>query len=55
MYLGYYGLHEALRIVLEDGLDNRFARHRKNHLALKAGVEAQKRLTEIERIVGEEQ
>lgn len=35
-----YGLHEALRIVLEDGLENRFARHRKNHLALKAGVEA---------------
>lgn len=35
-----YGLHEALRIVLEDGLENRFARHRGNHLALKAGVEA---------------
>lgn len=35
-----YGLHEALRIVLADGLENRFAKHRKNHLALKAGVEA---------------
>lgn len=35
-----YGLHEALRIVLADGLENRFARHKKNHLALKAGVEA---------------
>lgn len=35
-----YGLHEALRIVLSDGLENRFAKHRKNHLALKAGVEA---------------
>lgn len=35
-----YALHEALRIVLEDGLENRFAKHRRNHLALKAGVEA---------------
>lgn len=35
-----YGLHEALRIVLADGLENRFAKHRKNHLALKAGIEA---------------
>jgi alanine-glyoxylate transaminase/serine-glyoxylate transaminase/serine-pyruvate transaminase len=35
-----YGLHEALRIVLADGLENRFANHRRNHLALKAGVEA---------------
>lgn len=33
-----YGLHEALRIVLEEGLEARFARHRKNHLALKAGL-----------------
>jgi len=35
-----YGLHEALRIMLGEGLENRFAKHRKNHLALKAGVEA---------------
>lgn len=35
-----YALREGLRIVLEEGLDNRFARHRKNHLALKAGLEA---------------
>lgn len=35
-----YGLHEALRIVLEEGLDARFARHVRNHLALKAGLEA---------------
>jgi len=35
-----YALHEALRIVLEEGLEPRFARHRRNHLALKAGLEA---------------
>jgi alanine-glyoxylate transaminase/serine-glyoxylate transaminase/serine-pyruvate transaminase len=35
-----YALHEALRIALEEGLDARFARHRRNHLALKAGLEA---------------
>lgn len=35
-----YGLHEALRLVLEEGLAARFARHRRNHLALKAGVKA---------------
>jgi alanine-glyoxylate transaminase/serine-glyoxylate transaminase/serine-pyruvate transaminase len=35
-----YGLHEALRIVLEEGLEARFARHKRNHLALKAGVRA---------------
>ncbi len=35
-----YGLHEALRIVLEEGLDARFARHLKNHLALHAGLTA---------------
>jgi len=35
-----YGLHEALRIVLEEGLDTRFARHQKNHVALKAGIKA---------------
>ena len=35
-----FALHEALRLVLEEGLDNRFARHRKNHELLKAGLEA---------------
>src|SRR5215470_3669405 len=35
-----YGLHEALRLVLEEGLDNCFARHRLNHEALKAGLGA---------------
>ncbi len=35
-----YGLREALRIVAEEGLEARFARHRLNHLALVAGVEA---------------
>lgn len=35
-----YGLHEALRLVLEEGLENRFARHMRNHRALKAGLQA---------------
>lgn len=35
-----YALHEALRIVLEEGLDAAFARHRLNHEALKAGLAA---------------
>lgn len=35
-----YGLHEALRIVLEEGLKERFDRHLRNHLALKAGIKA---------------
>jgi len=35
-----YALHEALRLVLEEGLSSRFARHRQNHLALVAGIEA---------------
>lgn len=35
-----YGLHEALRLALEEGLEERFARHRQNHLALRAGLEA---------------
>lgn len=34
-----YALHEALRLVLEEGLDARFARHRENHLALKAALD----------------
>jgi alanine-glyoxylate transaminase/serine-glyoxylate transaminase/serine-pyruvate transaminase len=35
-----YGLREALRIIAEEGLEARFARHRLNHLALVAGLEA---------------
>jgi alanine-glyoxylate transaminase/serine-glyoxylate transaminase/serine-pyruvate transaminase len=35
-----YALYEALRLVLEEGLDARYARHRQNHEALVAGVEA---------------
>lgn len=35
-----YALHEALRIVLEEGLDARIARHERNHKALRAGLEA---------------
>lgn len=35
-----YGFREALRIIAEEGLEQRFARHRLNHLALVAGVEA---------------
>ena len=36
----FYALREALRIVYEEGLETRFERHRRNHLALVAGVEA---------------
>ncbi|MEQ9071526.1 MAG: aminotransferase class V-fold PLP-dependent enzyme, partial [Gimesia chilikensis] len=35
-----YGLHQALRLVLEEGLENRFSRHYSNHCALKAGLKA---------------
>lgn len=35
-----YGLHEALRLALVEGLENRFARHRRNHEALKSGLAA---------------
>jgi alanine-glyoxylate transaminase/serine-glyoxylate transaminase/serine-pyruvate transaminase len=35
-----YALREALRLVLEEGLEARWARHVKNHLALKAGLAA---------------
>lgn len=35
-----YGLREALRLVAEEGLEARWARHRLNHRALVAGVEA---------------
>jgi alanine-glyoxylate transaminase/serine-glyoxylate transaminase/serine-pyruvate transaminase len=33
-----YALHEALRLVLEEGLENRWRRHERTHLALKAGL-----------------
>lgn len=35
-----YGLHEALLMLQEEGLENAWERHRKNHLALRAGLEA---------------
>jgi alanine-glyoxylate transaminase/serine-glyoxylate transaminase/serine-pyruvate transaminase len=35
-----YGLHESLVILQEEGLEHAWARHRNNHLALKAGIEA---------------
>ena len=35
-----YGLHEALVILQEEGLEAAWARHRMNHLALRAGLEA---------------
>ena len=34
-----YALHEALRLVLEEGLKKRWARHEENHHALKAGLD----------------
>jgi alanine-glyoxylate transaminase/serine-glyoxylate transaminase/serine-pyruvate transaminase len=35
-----YALREALRLIHEEGLEARWARHRRNHLALKAGLAA---------------
>ena len=35
-----YGLYEAVSLILDEGLDNCFARHMRNHLALKAGLAA---------------
>lgn len=35
-----YTMHEALRIVLEEGLETRWARHRLNGEALRAGIKA---------------
>ena len=35
-----YGLYEAVRIILEEGLENCFIRHLLNHQALKAGLAA---------------
>ncbi len=36
----FYALREALAIITEEGLEARFARHRRNHLAFVAGIEA---------------
>ena len=35
-----YGLHEALRLALEEGLEARFARHARNSCAFWSGLEA---------------
>jgi len=35
-----YALREALAVAVEEGLEARFARHTRNHLALKAGIMA---------------
>ncbi len=35
-----FALHEALLLIKDEGLDNAWARHRRHHLALKAGLEA---------------
>jgi alanine-glyoxylate transaminase/serine-glyoxylate transaminase/serine-pyruvate transaminase len=35
-----YALHEALVMLKNEGLENAWARHQNNHLALKAGLEA---------------
>jgi len=36
----FYALREALAVIAEEGLEARFNRHRRNHLALVAGLEA---------------
>ena len=35
-----YGLHEALVVLQEEGIENSWARHQANHQALRAGIEA---------------
>lgn len=35
-----YGLHEALVMLQEEGLENSWQRHTANHMALRAGIEA---------------
>jgi alanine-glyoxylate transaminase/serine-glyoxylate transaminase/serine-pyruvate transaminase len=35
-----YGLHEALVMLQEEGLENAWVRHRRQHIALRAGIEA---------------
>jgi alanine-glyoxylate transaminase/serine-glyoxylate transaminase/serine-pyruvate transaminase len=36
----FYALREGLAIAAEEGLENRWERHRRNHLAFVAGIEA---------------
>jgi alanine-glyoxylate transaminase/serine-glyoxylate transaminase/serine-pyruvate transaminase len=38
--LNVYALREALRIIVEEGIDARFERHRRHASALRAGIEA---------------
>ena len=35
-----YGLREGLALAVEEGMENRWERHRRNHLAFVAGIEA---------------
>jgi alanine-glyoxylate transaminase/serine-glyoxylate transaminase/serine-pyruvate transaminase len=35
-----YGLHEALVVLEEEGIENAWQRHQSNHMALRAGIEA---------------
>jgi len=35
-----FGLHEALLLINEEGIENSWARHQRHHVALKAGLEA---------------
>jgi alanine-glyoxylate transaminase/serine-glyoxylate transaminase/serine-pyruvate transaminase len=35
-----FGLHEALLLIREEGIENCWARHKRHHTALKAGLEA---------------
>jgi alanine-glyoxylate transaminase/serine-glyoxylate transaminase/serine-pyruvate transaminase len=35
-----YGLHEALAMLQEEGLEHSWARHQHNHVALRSGIEA---------------
>jgi alanine-glyoxylate transaminase / serine-glyoxylate transaminase / serine-pyruvate transaminase len=37
---GLFALHEALVVLKDEGLENSWARHRRHHLAIKAGLEA---------------
>lgn len=36
----FYSIHEAMRMVLEEGLEARYARHKLNHEKLKEGLDA---------------
>ncbi|MCC6863005.1 MAG: alanine--glyoxylate aminotransferase family protein [Bryobacterales bacterium] len=36
----FYGLREALAIIAEEGIENRWERHRANHLAFVSGIQA---------------